>query len=69
MKNKIAGMVTLYNPTDQDIGNIFTYINEIDKLYIIDNTEGYDNRKRLPKNQKNVFTRSIVFVCIIACLR
>ena len=43
MKNiNIAGIVTLYNPTDEDIKNITTYIDDIDKLYVIDNTEGKD---------------------------
>ncbi|MCI8346512.1 MAG: glycosyltransferase [Bacilli bacterium] len=49
---KIAGIVTLYNPTDQDIKNINTYLDDLDKLYIIDNTEGKDNKKRIPKNEK-----------------
>lgn len=49
---KIAGVVTLYNPTDEDIKNIDTYINDIDKLYIVDNTEGHDNKDRIPKNKK-----------------
>ena len=53
MKNlKVAGMVTLYNPTDNDIKNISTYIDSIDVLYVIDNTEGTDNKDRLPKNDK-----------------
>ncbi len=49
---KIAGVVTLYNPTDKDIENINSYIDDIEKLYVIDNTEGQDNKKRLPKNKK-----------------
>ena len=49
---KIAGMVTLYNPSDKDIKNISSYINDIDVLYVIDNTEGESNEKRLPKNDK-----------------
>lgn len=49
---KIAGIVTLYNPTDKDISNINTYIDDIDILYVIDNTEGEDNKKRIPKNKK-----------------
>ena len=44
---KIAGIVTLYNPTDKDISNINTYIDDIDILYVIDNTEGEDNKKRI----------------------
>ena len=49
---KLAGMVTLYNPTDEDIKNINSYINDIDVLYVIDNTEGKSNEDRLPKNKK-----------------
>lgn len=51
-KLKIAGIVTLYNPTDDDIQNINTYIDDIDHLYIVDNTEGKSNKKRIPKNKK-----------------
>lgn len=51
-KIKLAAIVTLYNPTDQDISNINTYINDIDKLYIIDNTEGKSNIDRIPINKK-----------------
>ena len=49
---KIAGVVTLYNPTDDDIKNINTYIDDIERLYIVDNTEGKDNENRIPKNKK-----------------
>ena len=49
---KVAGIVTLYNPTDEDIDNIKTYINDIDKLYIIDNTEEKSNEERIPNNKK-----------------
>ena len=49
---KLAGVVTLYNPTDEDINNISTYIDDIDRLYIVDNTEGHDNKSRIPDNKK-----------------
>lgn len=49
---KVAGIVTLYNPTNEDIKNIDTYISDINVLYVIDNTEGKDNKKRMPKNRK-----------------
>ena len=32
-KIKLAGMVTLYNPTDEDIKNIDSYLNDIDVLF------------------------------------
>ncbi len=40
---KLAGVVVWYNPTLEDIENIKSYIKEVDKLYIIDNTEGDSN--------------------------
>lgn len=49
---KLAGMVTLYHPTDRDIENISTYLGSVDRLYVIDNTEGESNAARLPKSQK-----------------
>ena len=49
---KIAGIVTLYNPTDKDISNISTYLDDIDRLYVVDNTEGKDNKDRIPNNKK-----------------
>lgn len=49
---KVAGVVTLYNPTDDEISNISTYINDIDMLYVIDNTEGKSNKDRIPVNDK-----------------
>ncbi|MBQ2639499.1 MAG: glycosyltransferase [Bacilli bacterium] len=52
MTVKVAGIVTLYNPTDEDILNIKTYIKDIEKLYVVDNTEGKSNKDRLPKSKK-----------------
>lgn len=49
---KVAGVVVLYNPTDEDISNIDTYIDEVDVLYVVDNTKGNRNDNRLPKNNK-----------------
>ena len=48
---KVAGVVVLYNPTNEDISNIDSYINDIDLLYVMDNS-GNKNDKRLPKNKK-----------------
>lgn len=36
---KIAGVVVLYNPEEKDLKNINSYINELDILYIVDNSE------------------------------
>ncbi len=49
---KFAGVVTLYNPTDEDIANIKTYLEDLSILYVYDNTEGMNNQKRLPKSKK-----------------
>lgn len=49
---KLAGVVIWYNPTNQDIKNINSYLNSVDKLYIIDNSEGKDNKSKIPKSSK-----------------
>ena len=55
MKNiKIAGVVILYEPTDEDIDNINSYLDSIDVLYVMDNSKE-ENKKRLPKNKKIVY--------------
>lgn len=38
MKGKIYGVVVLYNPPSEVVGNIATYINFVDKLYLYDNS-------------------------------
>lgn len=50
-KTKVAGVVVLYEPTENDIKNINSYIEEIDILYVMDNSKE-NNEKILPKNQK-----------------
>ena len=40
---KIAGVVVWYNPTNEDIKNIDTYLNSLDKLYIVDNSNKSNN--------------------------
>lgn len=37
---KYAGVIVLYNPKDDVIDNIRTYIHELDRLYVVDNSEG-----------------------------
>ena len=58
---KLAGMVTLYNPSEDNISNISNYIDVIDKLYIFDNSDGVDNSNMLPKNKKIVYVRMVCF--------
>ncbi|MBR2828144.1 MAG: glycosyltransferase [Bacilli bacterium] len=50
-KIKVAGVVVLYNPTTEDINNIHSYIDDIDILYVMDNSKE-NNKSRLPKNEK-----------------
>ena len=47
---KLAGVVVLYNPSSDNIEFINTYIDEVDKLYVIDNSD--DNIKRLNNTDK-----------------
>lgn len=39
MKDNVAGVVVLYNPGFEVLNNINTYRNQVDKLFIIDNSE------------------------------
>ena len=41
-KMKIAGVVVLYHPEISVWDNISSYIEDIDKLYILDNSEQYN---------------------------
>lgn len=50
----VAGVVVLYNPTNEDINNINSYIDDIDVLYVMDNSEK-ENKSRLPNNKKIVY--------------
>lgn len=56
MNKKIAGSIILYNPNlDEVINNIYSYLDYIDKLFIIDNTE----RNAEDKNFSNFFGSNI----------
>ena len=48
---KIAAVTVLYNPNEEVITNILSYSNQIDKLYIVDNSE--------KENKKNIISRLI----------
>lgn len=48
---KLAGVVVWYYPTDEDIKNIETYIDEVDKLYIVDNSEK-SHQNKVKKQRK-----------------
>ena len=49
---KIAGVVVLYNPDDEVLKNINSYINLLDKLYVVDNSEIPNNNKDKFKDKK-----------------
>ena len=55
MSIKLAGMVTLYKPSDDNISNINNYIDSIDKLYVFDNTDNIDNSNMIPNNKKIIY--------------
>ena len=48
---KICGVVVLYNPDDDINNKIKSYINIIDKLFVVDNSN-QDNSNILKKNKK-----------------
>ena len=48
---KIAATVVLYNPDEETINNIKSYIDDVDKVYVIDNSKT-DNSKMLFKSKK-----------------
>lgn len=52
MMIKLAGVVTLYNPDEEVKNNIKTYLKQLDKLYVIDNTENRANKNILPRSKK-----------------
>jgi rhamnosyltransferase len=50
---KFAGVVILYHPTFETFENIKSYIDDLDILYIIDNTEKEKYRESLPIELQN----------------
>lgn len=49
---KYEGVVVLFHPEDDLSDNIKSYINELDKLYIIDNTPDVDISEKFKNNKK-----------------
>lgn len=47
---KLAGVTVLYNPDEKVIDNISSYIGELDKLYVVDNSEK-DNSSKFKHNK------------------
>ena len=58
-KLKVAGVVVLYELTDEDISNMDSYIDDIDILYVVDNSKN-ENSKRLPNNKKIKYTMMLL---------
>lgn len=49
---KISGVVVLYKPEDDIKDNIKSYLDQLDRLYVIDNTPNETNEIKLPKSKK-----------------
>lgn len=49
---KIEGVVVLYNPTDNVMDNIDSYLKPLDKLYIVDNSDKSNNNEKMFNNKK-----------------
>ena len=49
MSIKIASVVVFYNCTEQEINNVYDYINDVEKLYIIDNSDFNNDKNELSK--------------------
>ena len=55
MPIKIAGCVILYYPEHSIAENIRSYINHVEKIYVIDNTETENNNQQLlPVNKSKL---------------
>lgn len=52
---KIAGIVILFYPDNKVKNNINSFLNDIDTLYVIDNTPNVVNKNILPKSDKIIY--------------
>ena len=52
---KLAAVVVLYNPTNENISNINNYKDSVDKIYVIDNSE--DQIKRIKNDKKTEYIK------------
>ncbi len=52
---KLAGVTVLFNPDEKVESNIKSYIDELDILYVVDNTPKVDNKKNFCFNKKIVY--------------
>jgi len=62
---KVAGVVVLYNPTEEIYNNVLSYVNQVDYLYVVDNSEmtsenaniviaAHPDRVKLIKKKQNI---------------
>lgn len=51
----ICGTVVLYNPLENVKDNILSYLDLLDKLYVVDNSVNQDNQYLLPSSNKIVY--------------
>ena len=70
---KLAGILVLYQPTEENINNIYTYIKLLDKLYVIDNSEHSnintirDDKIKIYSENKNIgIARALNIGCLQA---
>ena len=49
---KFEGVVVLFKPEDKMLSNIDSYIKDLDKLYVVDNTPGEDISEKFKGNKK-----------------
>mgnify|MGYP003291444282 CR=1 FL=1 len=49
---KLSGVVVLYEPDNEVVDNIKSYLKKLDKLYVIDNTPNKNNSCMIPKSKK-----------------
>ena len=50
MKIKLAAVVVFYKPSSGNINNYLKYIDSVDKLYVVDNSD--DDIKRIKETPK-----------------
>lgn len=55
---KVGGVVVLYNPPIDFFENVLTYLQGVEKLLIVDNTEGVSNAEKIP----NQYLVKIIYI-------
>ncbi len=52
---KLSAVVVFYNPSEDNIKNINNYIDSVDRLYVIDNSD--DNKNRIESTKKIIYIK------------